>query len=115
MPSSSHKSHRQSGHSISPDSATVVIPPILEKAVEDLDGRELVELLRVLRDWMVQDKQPREVDYLRGRAARQIAQYGRLTPTRTDRDYQRDQPYETRLIDLLETMLRNAEETGNAR
>ena len=115
MPSSSHKSRRRSDHSMSPGSATVVFPPILKKAVEDLDERELVEILQVLRDWMAHDKQPREVDYLRGRAARQIAQYGHLTPTRTDRDYQRDQPYETRLIDLLETMLRNAEEKGNAR
>lgn len=116
MASSSRKSGRKSPNktlSQRPYLPTIAVPPILYKPVAEMSKQELLELLHLLHAWMADDKQPREVDYLRGREARQRAQYGQPMPTRTDRDYQRDQPYETRLIDLLETMICNAETADN--
>ncbi len=111
-------SSRKSGRKSSPNTpvprssfSPAAIPPILQKSVADMSEHELLELVRLLRDWMG-EKQQREAEYVRGRQIRQTAQYGQPLPTRTDRDYQRDQPYETRLIDLLETLLRNAGEAG---
>lgn len=89
------------------------LPPILNnKPVAEMDEKERLELIQLLRDWMANDKQPREANYLAGREVRQRAQYGQPAPTQTDRDYQMDQVYEKRLIELLETLL-PPKQTGN--
>lgn len=103
MSSSSGKSQRRT--------SSEIVPLILQKAVAQMNEQDLVQMLYMLRDWMADDKQPKELDYLQGRVARQRAHYGQPTPTRTDRDYQRDQLYETRLIELLDIMIRNTQES----
>ena len=53
------------------------------------------------RQWLSDDKMPREAAYLGKREQRQRRRSGQPTPLQTDLDYQRDQVFEGRLLAFL--------------
>lgn len=81
------------------------LPEVLSLDFSQMSKQDTLHLLKTFQTWLV-EKQEREASYLAMRERRRRHSHGVLQPNDTDEAYNRDRPFEERLLAFLQYLER---------